>query len=182
MEQSAVDSPPELPLTKQIHESKKLFPSFVDRIPSRENPAYKDYCRATGISIEEKDPFILLVTIGKRGPSSFIFEPLYAKKFSAIDLKEFRKKLGLTTREFAELCEITQASIVQIEKGKASGKEVLKRIEMYVHHPETLYFQFKIQGGVLHTDKQKIFLKALAQYMKERSDAILKEISELLSY
>jgi len=35
---------PELPLTKLYFESEELFPSFIDRIPSKHNPAYADYC------------------------------------------------------------------------------------------------------------------------------------------
>ncbi|MDP1609159.1 MAG: HipA N-terminal domain-containing protein [Chlamydiales bacterium] len=57
---------PEFPLTQRQFESKTLFPSFQDRIPSLENPAYKEYCLATGVDPEEKDPFLLLSTIGRK--------------------------------------------------------------------------------------------------------------------
>ena len=71
----------EFPLTKQYFESQEIFPSFQDRIPSKENPAYSDYCKQFGISPEEKDIFILLATIGRKGPSWFMFEPLWEEKY-----------------------------------------------------------------------------------------------------
>src|SRR6202022_1252354 len=76
---NAIPIGPDLHLFKLHHQSKKgkLFSSFIDRIPEKSNPAYKDYCKAEGISSTEKNPIILLGTIGKRGPSSFIFEPVY---------------------------------------------------------------------------------------------------------
>ena len=49
----------------------------MDRIPSKENPAYPDYCKSQGISVNETNPIILLIAIGKRGPSTFIFEPVF---------------------------------------------------------------------------------------------------------
>ncbi len=153
---------PDIPLTKEKHTSKTLFPSLEDRIPSRENPAYKDYCQAMGITTKERDPIILLVTIGRRGPSSFIFEPHYECKFDAAALRAFRKEMGLTTREFSECFEMTQATLVNIESGKASGKETLKRIELYTHFPEAIYYQLQLTGGILHTDK----LKKVMSYLR----------------
>ena len=57
---------PEFPLTKKQFRSKNLFPSFEDRIPSRQNPAYPEYCLAMGIDPEESDLIILLSTIGRK--------------------------------------------------------------------------------------------------------------------
>lgn len=80
---NAIPISPDLDLFKLRHQSKKgkLFPSFIDRIPDKSNPAYNDYCKAQGISPTEKNPIILLGSIGKRGPSSFIFEPVYYLNF-----------------------------------------------------------------------------------------------------
>src|SRR5258708_1368495 len=52
----------ELDLFKLRHKSKKgeLFPSFIDRIPLKSNPAYKDYCKSQGISENEENLIILL--------------------------------------------------------------------------------------------------------------------------
>src|SRR5271155_5807356 len=67
---TAIPLGPELDLFKKVQSSKKkVFPSFADRIPSKSNPAYEEYCRSQGISPSERNPIILLSTIGRRGPS-----------------------------------------------------------------------------------------------------------------
>ena len=67
---------PEMPLTRRSYQSKELFRPFADRIPSRENPAFSEYCKSLGISVDERNPLILLSTIASRGPSSFLFKPI----------------------------------------------------------------------------------------------------------
>lgn len=163
---------PELPLTQKTHQSKKLFPSFLDRIPSKENPAYRDYCYAMGISVNESNPLILLPSIGKRGPSSLVFEAHYERTFDGRALRNFRKDLGLTTREFASCFEITQSALVNIEKGKFSRNEILKRIEIYFLFPEVAIFQFKLHGRGLHIEKQKSVLAILQKRIKENKEDI----------
>src|SRR2546428_10963427 len=72
---SAIQLGPDLALDKKIHVSEpgKLFLSFADRLPDPSNPAYQEYCVSQGISVDEKNPIILLGTIGRRGPSTFVF-------------------------------------------------------------------------------------------------------------
>ena len=140
---------PELPLTKLYFESDELFPSFADRIPSKQNPAYSDYCAKFDIDIDEENPLILLATIGRKGPSSFIFEPEYGT-FTAQDLKSFRQELGLTTRDFAECFGITQATIVRIENGQTSGNEVLKLLEIFYLFPNVAQYYIKKHANKLH--------------------------------
>ncbi len=152
---------PEFPLTKQMYRSSTLFPSLQDRIPSRKNPAYPEYCQTAGIDIDERNPIVLLATIGKRGPSSFVFEPLYEDTFSKEDLKKFRLELGLTTREFALCFDLTQASLMRIEKGDSSGKALLKRIEIYHRFPEVALFFIERHGGAINSGKKKTIIKIL---------------------
>ena len=45
----AIPLGPDLPLTKKKFISETLFPSFEDRIPSKRNPAYPEYCKMVGI-------------------------------------------------------------------------------------------------------------------------------------
>ena len=136
----AITLGPDLPCTQKKHRSKRLFVSFEDRIPSRQNPAYKEYCEMTGISPKEKDPLILLSTIGQKGPSSFVFVPVYDNSFTKEDLKMFRKSLNLSIRDFAKLFDFAPATIHRIEQGKSSGKDALKRVELYSLFPQvTLY-------------------------------------------
>ena len=146
---------PEMPLSKQVHRSETLFTAFVDRIPSRENPAFSEYCEATGIAVDEEDPFILLTHIAHRGPSSFVFEPLYADSFTAEDLLAFRKALGLTVREFAVCFDFSQAALTRVERKNSSGREVLKRAKIYARFPEVALDQIRRKGGTLSTEKLK---------------------------
>ena len=74
---------PEFPLTKRQFFSDSLFNSFKDRIPSKENQAYTEYCDKFGISSDENNELILLATIGSRGPSSFVFEPVFFSEFTS---------------------------------------------------------------------------------------------------
>ncbi len=152
---------PELPLTKQVHRSSKLFPSLQDRIPSKENAAYPEYCQAAGIAVNENNPIALLATIGKRGPSSFVFEPFYEDRFSVKDLIDFRAELGLTTREFALCFDLTHTALMRIEKGHSSGRELLKRIEIYQRFPEVALSMIERHGGAINSEKRKKIVKLL---------------------
>lgn len=160
---------PEMPLSKITHQSNKLFPSFQDRIPSKENPAYSEYCAAMGIDENESNPIVLLATIGKRGPSSFVYEPIYEDEFTASQMKQFRKDLGLTSREFAACFDLSQVAVTRIENGLSSGREILKRIEIYWRFPEVALFEFKKKSGAIHADKRKKVLKIL-QARKQKTN------------
>ncbi len=154
LSERAMSLGPDLPLIKSIHKSSSLFPTFEDRIPPKKNPAYKDYCRRMGISPEEKDPLILLATIGQRGPSSFIFSSANMDQFSKEEMIEFRKKLKLSIREFADLFDFSPATIQRIEKGKTSGKDALKRIELYYKFPNVALFELERSGAKINGDAQ----------------------------
>ncbi len=152
---------PEFPLTQREFRSSLLFPSLEDRIPSRANPAYPEYCHSMGISVEERDPLVLLSTIGRRGPSSFVFAPVFERSFSGHDVKEFRKTLGLTTREFAHIFEISQSSLTALEQGKLRGKDLLKRLEFIVLFPDTALYMLTLHGGILHNAKLRHAISAI---------------------
>ncbi len=154
---------PDLPLKKARHTSLKLFPSFADRIPSQQNPAYEEYCHDVGLSPFEKDPFILLSAFGKKSPiTPFVFEPVREqKKFSAKDLRSFRKNLGLSIREFAFLFDVSQASIYRTENNKTTGKDVLKKLAIYFQHPKMALN--KIQKNL-----------ALNEFKKKRAESFLR--------
>ena len=65
----------DLPLRAESYISKKLFVTFEERLPSKENGAYRDYCESWRIGVEESDVLTLLSTLGHRGPSTFVFNP-----------------------------------------------------------------------------------------------------------
>jgi len=143
---------PEMPLTRKVYESNHLFIPFADRIPSRDNPAYSEYCKAQGISKDERDPLILLTTIAARGPSSFLFKPIFNESFTPKDLKQFRQNLGMSIREFAHCFDFSYAGIVRVEAG-SGGREILKRAEIYAKYPQIALDQLHRRDGQLHHKK-----------------------------
>jgi HipA-like protein len=165
---------PEFPMTQKEFFSDKLFPSLEDRIPSQQNPAYSEYCQSMGIDPSEKDPFILLSTIGKKGPSSFIFSPRFEREIKPEDLIEFRKALGFTTRDFARVFEFSQTSINALEIGKTSGKDILKRIEILLHFPAVALEMLMINSGHLHYEKWAAAVDYLKKKPNDQSPILLK--------
>jgi len=158
----AIPVGPELDLFKLRHQSEKgkLFKSLLDRIPSKDNPAYQDYCVSQGISPHEKNPIILLGTIGKRGPSSFIFEPVYVNKFSSKDIKKLRNKIGLTQHDLAVALDISIVTLARIETDKSYDLNTLRRIQVFFDFPDVALWQLKQTGGGLHSE----ILAKLIQY------------------
>ena len=149
----AIPLGPEMPLTRRVYESRQLFRPFAERIPSRENPAFPEYCQSAGISEDEDDPLLLLSTIAARGPSSFLFKPIYNESFTASDLKRFRMNLGLSAREFAACFNFSQPGISRAETGASDGREILKRAEIYAKYPELALDQLRRRAGNLHRRK-----------------------------
>ena len=149
----AIPLGPEMPLTRRIYQSKQLFRPFADRIPSRENPAYSEYCKSVGISVDESNPLILLSSIASRGPSSFLFKPIYCENFTRADLKSFRNNLGLSIREFTACFDFSHAGVVRVETGKSDGREILKRAEMYALYPEVALDQLRRRAAYIHQKK-----------------------------
>lgn len=146
---------PELPIIKPkfISEPGKIFPTFEDRIPSKQNPAYAEYCRSQGILPEEDNQIILLTTIGHRGPSSFIFEAIFKPVGSvAEELKQFRQELALSRWDIAMLFEIPELTILKIENGKSADPNILRLIHYYLTVPEITLKQLEMTGKKVHRD------------------------------
>ncbi|MBI5273488.1 MAG: HipA N-terminal domain-containing protein [Chlamydiales bacterium] len=160
---------PDLPLNRKNFVSKDLFESFVDRLPSRDNPSYKDYCLAENIDINEQDPFILLTTIGKRGPSSFVFEADYMKTFGAEDVKRFRSELNLTIKEFSLGFMVAEKTLISIEGGKSAGRDVMKRLELYVRFPSVALFEFQRNSAQIHIEKKRFVENILNHKINENT-------------
>jgi HipA-like protein len=144
---------PEFPLTQKQFFSDKLFPSLEDRIPSTQNPAYPEYCLAMGIDPKERNPFILLSTVGSKGPSSFIFHPIFKREITPKEIVEFRHMLGFTTREFAAVFEFSQNSLNALERGRRAGIEIIKRLEILLHFPAVALYFLLINRGHLTYEK-----------------------------
>jgi HipA-like protein len=164
---TAIPLGPDLPLTKKIHRSISLFKSLNDRIPSSKNPSYKEYCETMGINPKEKNQIVLLATIGRRGPSSFVFEPVYKSEYGSEDVKRFRKELGLTLREFALVFDFSTKTIQSIEADVKAGKDSLKRIAIYDQFPAVALFELTKRAGVLHENKKQDVLERLQKKIKD---------------
>lgn len=161
-EKNVISLGPEFSLTQKDFYSPTLFKSLNDRIPDSDNPAYETYCKESGISPLTKDPLILLATIGRRGPSSFIFEGVYTDYFAFEDFDKFRKSLGLSLHDAALLFDVSLSILQKIKAGDSSGKEVLKRLELYCLFKDVLMFQIKSNGKFLHSDKISHILQWLS--------------------
>ncbi len=137
LSKNAIPLGPELPLKKQHHSSKAgiLFPSLNDRIPSRENAAFEEYCRSQNISSSEKNQIILLTTIGKRGPSTFVFESVYLPQNGIEEIRIFRQMLDLSLREVSSAFDIHLPTLNKIETGKSTDKNTLKLLKIYLSFP-----------------------------------------------
>jgi HipA-like protein len=143
----------ELDLFKKSHLSKgKLFPSFADRIPSKENPAYEDYCISQGISVTEENPILLLISIGKRGPSTFIFEPVFNNSFSHEDIKKFRESLGISIHEWAAAFDFNPPTLQRLESGKKSDLGTIRRAQIYLEFPKVAMWQLEMNSGRIHAE------------------------------
>jgi DNA-binding XRE family transcriptional regulator len=151
---NAIPISPDLSLFILHHQSKKgkLFPSFIDRIPDKSNPAYDDYCKSQGISPNEKNPIILLGAIGKRGPSSFIFEPVYYTEFDTSDIKKLRETLEITQHDIAEAFDISKTTLQRIEAGTSQDLNTIKRIQILLMFPDVALWQLKQSGSRVHKD------------------------------
>ena len=156
---SPISLGPDLPLQLEKLSSSKLFPSFVDRIPSKKNPAYKEYCQSVGISPSETDPLVLLAKLGQKGPSSFVCVSVREDQFfSSQDLKLFRKNLKLSIREFSDLFDVSSATIYRIENNKTSGKSALKKIAIYYNFPQAALEKIKITGHKIN-ELKRLFIE-----------------------
>ncbi len=142
---------PELPLKKKQYTSKKLFNFFLDRLPKRKNAAYADYCEQVEIDVNEKDEMVLLSTLGTKGPSSFVIESVQENIITSKHLKDFRHRLNLSMRDFANLFDISLSTIQRIENDKTSGKEVLKRLELYIKFPEVARYEILKNKAIVHS-------------------------------
>ncbi len=165
---NAIPISPDLDLFKLRHHSEKgkLFPSFIDRIPDKSNPAYNDYCEAQGISTTEKNPIILLGSIGRRGPSSFVFEHVYYSKFDSSDIINLRKQLQITQHDLAKALDISQTTLQRIEAGVSSDLTTLRYMQILLNFPEVALWQLKQTGCQVH---QEVLTK-LIKYFQSKTN------------
>ena len=154
---------PEFDLWKSKFVSPKLFPSIADRIPSRQNPAYADYCREWNVDVNENDVFVLLTTIGRRGPSTFVFEPAHQNVYNGENVRSFRKRLGLNHAEFENLIGISHATLVKLETSRSKNVFYLSQIRLIDEVPAALKWLIEQRGQILHDQKRLKILSSLTK-------------------
>jgi len=163
----AVPLGPDLSLRKKIHTSSELFNTFADRIPSKSNPAYADYCRAQGISLKETNPIVLLTTIGRKGPSTFVFEPVFEDKTDIPSaLKKFRETLELSLEDFSKAFALNTVTVHRIEKRSSKDKNVLRLIDIYLTHPPVALEELQLTRKFVH---HKVYSRLLEYFEGQKS-------------
>lgn len=168
---TAIPISPELSLFKLKHSSKgKLFSAFLDRIPEKSNPAYATYCKSQGISPNEKNLLVLLGAIGRRGPSSFVFEAVYGDEFKPEDVAKWRAELNISQHDFSEAFDISRVTLQKIESGESRDANTLKRIEVLCLFPEVAIWQLKKTGGRINREVLERLIKYFNQL--EKTDLI----------
>ena len=152
---------PELNLFKDTHISPKgkLFDAFIDRIPDRSNPAYPDYCQSQGISVDERNPMILLGSIGRRGPSTFVFEKTYSNSLSVKEIINFRNEINISQNDFAKAFDISEITLQKIESGASLDTKTIKLLQIYLTFPEVAIWQLQQTGATIHTTAMLKLLK-----------------------
>jgi HipA-like protein len=179
LSKNAIPIGPELSLKKRHHISKNgLFPSFSDRIPSRENPAFEEYCLSQGILPTERNPIILLTTIGRRGPSTFVFEPIFPESSVSKEIIFFRKQVGLSLREISAAFDIALPTLSKIEMEKSRDKNTLKLLSIYLRFPEVALWQVRSNERKLHQNTAYKLITALESSLNERSQPELLTASD----
>ncbi len=173
---AAIPLGPDLPLKKKVHQRGELFSSFQDRIPSKDNPAYPEYCRSMGISPMENNPILLLGTIGRRGPSSFIFElvPDFDRDLGNL-VAELRQSLELTVSEMALFLEITEVTLLKLEKRKSTNYNLHRLVYCILENAEIARWQLSLSKRKLPRDayeKLVKFLKKKASSKVRGRDAV----------
>jgi HipA-like protein len=73
--QAGVQIDPELPLRPKAILSRELHGFFSERIPPKDSGQFLHYAKSWGLREELKDRMALLVTLGHRGPSNYVFYP-----------------------------------------------------------------------------------------------------------
>lgn len=138
--ENSISIGPSLPLVKREYLSTNMFPEFLDRLPSPQNAAYEDYCESVGISVEEVDLMVLLLKLGKRGPSSFILEAVVEDDPAVIveNIRGFIKENSLSQQDFANLLDIPITSLSRLLTGTSLDRTLLRLIDLYLSSPQLL--------------------------------------------
>lgn len=128
---------PHMAANRKRYRSYTLFPELRDRIPSRENKAYPEYCQQMGIAPDEQDEMILLRTLGKRGASRIVIEPHYVNHHDTAGLlRELMKETELSQHDLSLVLDIPKFSLSRIVTKKAKEGALVRLAATYLFHQE----------------------------------------------
>ncbi|WP_148340235.1 helix-turn-helix domain-containing protein [Aquicella siphonis] len=117
---------------------------------------------------------ILLGTIGKRGPSSFIFEPVYRSHFDPSEITKLRIELGISQHDLAKTFEIKKSTLQRIEAGASREFNTLKRVQILFEFPEVALWQLKQSGGDIHS---KVLNKLIQYFETKRAQPLYEQVN-----
>lgn len=104
----------------------------------------------------------MLKAIGKRGPSSFVFEQVYEDEFDPAFVTKWRGELGISQHDFAEAFDISKVTLQKIEAQQSRDAATWKRIQVLLTFPDVALWQLKQTGGRVHAE----VLNRLVMYFK----------------
>lgn len=170
---TAIPIGPNFPLLKKNHLARgEIFPEFYDRIPSRENLLYPDYCRAQGISENETNPITLLTTIGRKGPSSFVFEPTFTKDSSSFVafIRKTLKTVDISMHDLSGALGISSVTFSKIMTGKSKDDTTLNFLDIAFSTPQVALYLLQRTGPKLHDDVRIKLYEYFSAQVKATSD------------
>ncbi len=100
--------------------------------------------------MDESNPIILLISIGKRGPSTFIFEPIYKINFDPLSIRKFRELLQISIHEFSIAFDFNPPTIQRLESGKKYDLGTARRVQIYLEFPKVSLWQIELNSGKIH--------------------------------
>lgn len=112
----------------------------------------------------KKNPIILLGSIGKKGPSSFIFESVYEDDFTGIDLIKIRESLDISQHDLAQAFGLSEITLKKIESGKSKDPNTLRLIQIFFTFPESGLWQLRKTGMRVHSS---VLSKLIKYFLNE---------------
>lgn len=94
----------------------------------------------------------MLISIGKRGPSTFIFEPVFLNNFTYEDVRKFRESLDISIHEWAAAFDFNPPTLQRLESGKKTDLSTIRRAQIYLEFPEAAMWQLELNSGKIHAE------------------------------
>ncbi len=145
----------------------------MDRIPSRLNAAYPEYCESVGIRVDERNPMILLPSLGRRGPSDFIIERVFVLQDQIIPkaLRRILEEVPLSQNDLALALDIPITTLWRILKGSSKDESLLRLIHLYLENTDLWRVLLQFTRGKITQKKYGLLNQYLKQIRTEKIGA-----------